>query len=109
MRDNMRDIKFRAWNQEFKEFKFMSLVNYLGGRGIMDDWPDNEHSVWEQYTGINDKYGVEIYENDIIKSGIDNVEAVIYIDGRFEPICWYSGKNYEVIGNLHQNDGLLAD
>ena len=27
-----RDIKFRAWNNEFKDFKFMSLIKYRGGR-----------------------------------------------------------------------------
>lgn len=46
----MREIKFRAWNNKFKEFKFMSLINYIGGQGIMDDWADSENSVWEQYT-----------------------------------------------------------
>ena len=27
-----RDIKFRAWNNKFKDFKFMSLIKYRGGR-----------------------------------------------------------------------------
>ena len=104
-----REIKFRAWNNKFKEFKFMSLVNYLGGRGILDDWADSEHSVWEQYTGLKDKIGVEIYENDILKSVGGNTEVVIYIDGRFEPVCWYDDETYEVIGNIHENADLLEE
>ena len=39
----MREIKFRALNNKFKEFKFMSLINYIGGQGITDDWADSEN------------------------------------------------------------------
>lgn len=112
----MRDIKFRAWNNEFKEFKFMSLVNYLGSRGIMDDWADSEHSVWEQYTGLKDKNGVEIYEGDIVSASIYGFQETGLVE--YSPFGeWVFGdirlfefmSSLTVIGNIHENADLLEE
>ena len=104
----MRDIKFRVWDNDENNFwgegRSLSLVSLVSDSIVNDD-----STVLEQYTGLKDKNGVEIYENDILKSVNGNQDVVIYIDGRFEPICWYNPVSFEVIGNIHESADLLEE
>lgn len=107
----MRDIKFRAWckldNTYVEPYTVQEMISSKESDILLDELY-NEFE-FEQYTGIKDKYGDEIYENDVLKSVGGNTEVVIYIDGRFEPVCWYDEETYEVIGNIHENADLLND
>ena len=104
----MRDIKFRAWYTPFKNKKFGAGYKYGNSVISFHNMSPDKYEL-EQFTGLKDKKGVDIYENDVLKSFGGNTEVVIYIDGRFEPVCWYDEKTYEVIGNIHENADLLEE
>jgi uncharacterized phage protein (TIGR01671 family) len=97
----MREIKFRVWDDTFgmshpEQYKLES--KYL-----------------MQYTGLKDKNGKEIYEDDVVRLNNQFIEQVIYREGRW----WTSadGQTFkvmltdwgevEVIGDIHQNPELI--
>ena len=117
----MREIKFRAWNTEKNDMITCSGYWWEEEFTGQEDLADTPGFVVMQYTGLKDKNGKEIYEEDVLsKSGHRN-RIVKYVIDAFiaEPIPFtekdgpYRLKNYthgcEVIGNIYENPELLTN
>lgn len=118
----MREIKFRAWDESEKRFWFFSLQEILKRRTVYrGSWDEKVlEGPKQQYTGLKDKNGVEIYEGDILTSNVQPFKMVNPIkDGhgvvRFENGMFKLGaislvtfiNKMEVIGNIYENPELL--
>lgn len=112
----MREIKFRALvNGEWFYFDLTQNPKY---------WAHKlEDGIIDQYTGLVDKNGVEIYEDDVIlitnKSYKNKARVewsvlgvkwvLIYNDlSVYELATWHESV-YEVIGNIYENHELLLE
>ncbi|WP_373786679.1 YopX family protein [Jeotgalibaca porci] len=131
----MRDIKFRAWDEESKRMFQVQALQFYGENNTVDAcWTNgvdfdgkstlgepelnNLHNlVLMQYTGMKDINGVEIYEGDILQS-----EHYFKYKVVFKGDCWrceslknsrfknrFIGRDLTVIGNIYQNKDLLED
>lgn len=132
-----RILKFRVWDKILKCFLFDHRNTGLFfsrhqditlGDLAVSYFITNSDSVVQQFIGLKDKDGKEIYEGDILEQDVFQTcttltESVIFEDGAFRispnyPNTYYRSNlnldavlirayNYKIIGNIFENPDLI--
>ena len=125
-------IKFRAWDKLSNMMYTPTSIKLINGEVLQVDIEDNSFNIsdgpntllLEQFTGLTDVNGKDIYVGDILKTKaglIQIVEQGILESDRKNIISGFYANNLsdekphtfsyddEVIGNVHANPELLEE
>jgi len=129
----MREIKFRAWHRGQKRLYDVLKLDFRNANIVFA--PHQEpiglfvagmaQCDLEQYIGIKDNKGREIYESDIIHYKAGTIDLIASVGWCGLNLCWALNpeadnesyhtlhaclsNDYEVIGNIHENPELLKE
>lgn len=118
-------MKFRVWDISYKDWVKNDcvavdaegrIITYRQG-GILPIWiqDNNENFIIQQFIGLTDAKGNEVYEGDIIR---DRYGGVTVVEAKKEFSCGCCGYVYgyvidhhgfEVIGNVCENEDLVKE
>ena len=128
----MREIKFRYWNEQASRYHYgqAQVFTCLSQQttGVYDH--ESDGCRFEQFTGLHDKNGKEIYEGDMLRDDytdedilIEDYSVVVWdkkfcqwaIDNSFAKdgssftnlVEYFGRETFEIVGNIFENADLV--
>lgn len=121
-------LKYRAWHKPTKRLfevwcfspEYVFENDEVNGIGSPTNPANFEDCVLEQCTGIRDRSGRLIYENDLVKDVSEEIEEDMLVvfdedDAMFAvlsstteySLAHFYGEDLEIVGNIHENKNPL--
>ena len=116
-----RELKFRVWNEDKNKFMPSGFIGISDGKFIElkngSIHFDSDDKIVEQFTGLRDKNGKDIFEGDIIRDSDGDIAKVVWDNDHAAEFNFFwsngfdnmglDGDDVEIIGNIHENGDLL--
>lgn len=109
-------IRLRAWDGKRMLYRSVFDRNWYrdDDRCVQVALPKDETTLKvDQFTGLADKNGKDIYTGDIVETsgmeinGQKSRDVVRLVHGIYEPVAHFEESALKVIGNIHENPELI--
>lgn len=114
MRMSEDRLNFRAWHAETKGYYYFNIYDLR--KYSLDEYDDDDI---EQCTGLEDKNSHLIYENDFIQAKNGNIYLIEWCQEKLGFVARTNNPDdtlesldislceWEIVGNIHENEDLL--